>query len=115
MFVFFFSFKDEFNEKLLNPDLKDEQLERLQLTGRKLFEIFFIRNSPDCIQFGTESESRMKTIVYGNVDDIVQLRTCPTLFEAYDHVMDTLENKILTRFYRSEEVDSFDSYFEEDF
>jgi len=94
---------DEFNEKLLNPDLKDEQLERLQLTGRKLFEIFFIRNSPDCIQFGTESESRMKTIVYGNVDDIVQLRTCPTLFEAYDHVMDTLENKILTRFYRSEE------------
>lgn len=86
--------------------MKREQLERLQLTARKLFEIFFFRHSPDRIQFGTESESQMKKIVYGNIEDIVLLRTCPTLFEAYDHVMDTLENKILIRFYRSEEVSS---------
>jgi len=94
---------DEFNEKLLNPDLKRDQLERLQLTGRKLFDIFFSGNSPDRIHFGAESKIQMKKIVYGNVEDIVLLRTCPTLFEAYDHVMDVLENKILIRFYRSSE------------
>ena len=99
-----FKLTDEFNEKLLNPDLKRDQLERLQLTGRKLFDIFFSGNSPDRIHFGAESKIQMKKIVYGNVEDIVLLRTCPTLFEAYDHVMDVLENKILIRFYRSSEV-----------
>ncbi|KAI9555168.1 hypothetical protein GHT06_017683 [Daphnia sinensis] len=94
---------DEFNEKLLNPDLKPEQMERLQLMGQKMFEIYFCHTSPDCIGFENESKREMKAIVYASTADIVRLRTSPTLFEAYDYVMDILEKKILPRFYRSPE------------
>ena len=111
LFVLFHSFSslvfiDEFNEKLLNPDLNSEQLNELQVTGQKLFEIFFSRNSPDRIPFKEDSENQLKTFVYGNIENIVLLRTSPTLFEAYEHVMDVLENHILVRFYRSSEVTS---------
>ena len=95
---------DEFNEKLLNPDLKFEQMKRLQLMGQKMFEIYFCHASPDCIGFENDSKNQMKSIVYADTADIVRLRTSPTLFQAYDHVMDILENKMMPRFYRSPEV-----------
>lgn len=95
---------DEFNEKLLNPDLKLEQMERLQSMGQKMFEIYFSSKSLDCIGFGTESSRQMQSIVYSEPAEIVRLRTSPILFQAYDYVMDKLEQKILPRFYRSPEV-----------
>lgn len=74
--------------------------------GQKMFEIYFCHTSPDCIGFENESKREMKAIVYASTADIVRLRTSPTLFEAYDYVMDILEKKILPRFYRSPEVDT---------
>ena len=47
---------------------------------------FFSDTSSDCVGFSKESEAQMKLIVYGATKDIVLLRTCPTLFQAYDHV-----------------------------
>lgn len=97
-------FLDEFNEKLLNPDIKSEQIERLQVMGQKMFEIYFCSKSPDCIGFGNESIEQMQTIVYSSSSEITRLRTSPILFQAYDHVMDKLEQNFLPRFYRSPEV-----------
>ncbi|XP_046464686.1 sorting nexin-14-like isoform X1 [Daphnia pulex] len=94
---------DEFNEKLLNPDLKPEQMKRLQLMGQKMFAMYFCHSSPDCIGFENESKNQMKSIVYASATEIVRLRTSSTLFQAYDYVMDILETKILPRFYRSPE------------
>lgn len=79
-------------------------MERLQLMGQKMFEIYFCQTSPDCIGFENESQHKMKAIVYGSITEIVRLRTSSTLFQAYDYVMDILEKKILPRFYRSPEV-----------
>lgn len=79
-------------------------MERLKLMGQKMFQIYFCQLSPDCIGFENESKDQMKSIVYASASDIVRLRTSPTLFQAYDHVMDILEHKILPRFYRSPEV-----------
>lgn len=98
------SFPDEFNEKLLNPDLTLEQKKRLQFMGQKMYEIYFSHKSPDHIDFGHESLDRMEKIVLGKAEDIVLLRTSPTLFSAYDHVMDIMEQTLLPRFYRSPEV-----------
>ena len=88
----------------MNPDLKPEQMKRLQLMGQKMFEMYFCDSSPDCIGFENESKNQMKSIVYASSSEIVRLRTSSTLFQAYDHVMDILETKILHRFYRSPEV-----------
>lgn len=69
-----------------------------------MFEMYFCDSSPDCIGFENESKNQMKSIVYASSSEIVRLRTSSTLFQAYDHVMDILETKILHRFYRSPEV-----------
>lgn len=63
-----------------------EQMKNLQYMGQKMHENFFSNSSVDCVGFSKESEAQMKTIVYGDTKDIVLLRTCPTLFQAYDHV-----------------------------
>lgn len=88
----------------MNPDLKSDQLEKLRVMGQKMYEIFFRRGSSDCIGFERDSKHQMKAIVYGRVEDVVLLRTTPTLFEAYEHVMNILEQRIIPRFYRSREV-----------
>lgn len=80
-------------------------MKRLQLMGQKMYEIYFSSVSADCIDFDDDSRDQMKRIVFSQAaEDIVLLRTSPTLFKAYDHVMDIMEQKLLCRFYRSPEV-----------
>lgn len=69
-----------------------------------MFEIYFRPTSPDCIGFGKESIDQMQNIVYSSPSEITRLRTSPILFQAYDYVMDKLEQNFLPRFYRSPEV-----------
>jgi hypothetical protein len=61
-------------------------MKNLQFMGQKMHENFFTYTSVDCVGFSKESEAQMKLIVYGATKDIILLRTCPTLFQAYDHV-----------------------------
>ncbi len=72
--------------------------------GQKMNEIYFCPKSSDCIGFDEELRNQMEAIVSNEPEHIVQLRTSPTLFKAYDHVMDILEQKLIPRFYRSPEV-----------
>lgn len=81
-------------------------MQRLQTMGKKMFEMYFQKGSPDSIGFSNDSVDQMKLIVYGGLKDIVRLRTSPTLFQAYEHVIDIMEKNIVPRFYRSSEVGS---------
>lgn len=72
--------------------------------GRKMFEMYFHQGSPDSIGFSSNSVEQMESIVNGELSDIVRLRTSPTLFQAYEHVVDIMEKSIIPRFYRSSEV-----------
>lgn len=97
---------DDFNEKLLNPEMKPEQAKELQVSAQSMFNIFIRQGSADAILFrcGDDFQSRMESIVFSrDSNDVVQLRTSPILFQAYEYAMEVLEHHLMHRFHRSPE------------
>lgn len=79
-------------------------MQKLQIMGKMMFEMYFTKRSTDSIGFSNDSVDQMESIVFGETKDIVRLRTSPTLFQAYEHVIEVMETSIIPRFYRSSEV-----------
>ncbi|XP_054719236.1 sorting nexin-14-like [Uloborus diversus] len=93
---------DEFNSRILNPDLTKEELEALHLQAQQMYNTYFASHALDRINFDDDIVQEIKNIIAGPPENVVKLRTTTPLYRAYDHVYKLLENTYCPMFLQSE-------------
>lgn len=99
-----FCFLDEFNNKLLTPDLAKEQLEELHAEAMTLYREYL---NKDCINFIGCSDDIIVdflSLLQNGVYSVTKLRTSKPLFQAYEYTFTVLETVWLPAFFHSNEV-----------
>ncbi|XP_067145190.1 sorting nexin-14-like isoform X2 [Centruroides vittatus] len=93
---------DDFNARILNPDLSLEEMKELQKEAQNMYNTYFAPNAVDKIKFSDDIVEQIRNVIYGPVEDIVKLRTTSPLFRAYDHAYNLLENTFCPLFHQSD-------------
>nr|CAD7202115.1 unnamed protein product [Timema douglasi] len=94
---------EEFNRKMLTPDLGKLDLENLYREAWDLFSVYFSPVSPDRILFNPAVVEGMRRILQEPPENIVKLRTTPPLFQAYEYAYSLLENNLCPLFHQSDD------------
>uniref|UniRef100_A0A8B9L979 Sorting nexin-14 n=1 Tax=Astyanax mexicanus TaxID=7994 RepID=A0A8B9L979_ASTMX len=94
---------EEFNDKILCPELSDAEKLMLHEEVRKIYETYCLDESVDKIQFDPFIVEEIKNIAEGPYSGVVKLQTMRCLFEAYEHVLSLLENVFTPMFCHSDE------------
>ncbi|XP_046877125.1 sorting nexin-14 isoform X2 [Hypomesus transpacificus] len=94
---------EEFNDKILSPDLSDAELQRLHGEVQHIYETYCLEESIDKISFDTFIVEEIRNIAQGPYMGVVQLQTMRCLFEAYEHVLSLLEGVFTPLFCHSDE------------
>lgn len=125
-------FPEEFNDRILCPELSDPQKKMLHEELKKIYETYCLDESVDKIRFDpfiveeirnskwqgsvrhrqTSATVRPVThpclfdlpVAEGPYTEVVKLQTMRCLFEAYEHVLSLLENVFTPMFCHSDEV-----------
>uniref|UniRef100_A0A8C7M1A2 Sorting nexin 14 n=1 Tax=Oncorhynchus mykiss TaxID=8022 RepID=A0A8C7M1A2_ONCMY len=86
---------EEFNDKILCPELSDSELQRLhgEVIDKISFDPFII-----------EEIRNSKLFAQGPYEGVVKLQTMHCLFEAYEHVLSLLESVFTPMFCHSDEL-----------
>lgn len=98
---------DDFNNRLLRPDLSKKQLEELHSEALNLYKEYLSKN---CVNFIGCSEDIVEDyycLIKGGVYNVAKLRTSKPLFQAYEHTFNVLETVWLPSFFHSNEVIQF--------
>ncbi|KFM77680.1 Sorting nexin-14, partial [Stegodyphus mimosarum] len=93
---------DEFNTRILNPDLTKEELEALHLQAQQMYNTYFASHALDRINFDDDIVQEIKSIIAGPPENVIKLRTTTPLFRAYDHAYKLLENTYCPMFLQSD-------------
>ncbi|XP_034243471.1 sorting nexin-14-like isoform X2 [Thrips palmi] len=91
---------EEFNRKMLTPDISSEEKDLLYKDAMDLYSVYFNPVSPDSIGLPSDIVENMKQVL---TDDVGKLRTSPPLFQAYEHAYSILENKLCPLFHASDD------------
>ncbi|TRY59164.1 hypothetical protein DNTS_032412 [Danionella cerebrum] len=94
---------EEFNDRILCPDLSDEEMMRLHEEVKKIYETYCLEESIDKISFDPFIVEEIHSIAQGPFRDVVKLQTMRCLFEAYEHVLCLLEKVFTPMFCHSDE------------
>ncbi|TKS75307.1 Sorting nexin-14 [Collichthys lucidus] len=94
---------EEFNDKILSPDLSDAELQRLHGEVLHIYETYCLDESIDKISFDKFIVEEIRNIATGPYGDVVKLQTMHCLFEAYEHVLSLLERVFTPMFCHSDE------------
>ncbi|XP_067098506.1 sorting nexin-14 isoform X3 [Osmerus mordax] len=94
---------EEFNDKILSPDLSDAELQRLHGEVQHIYETYCLEESIDKISFDTFIVEEIRNIAQGPYMGVVKLQTMRCLFEAYEHVLSLLEGVFTPLFCHSDE------------
>ncbi|XP_030645866.1 sorting nexin-14 isoform X2 [Chanos chanos] len=94
---------EEFNDKILRPELSDSEKLILHEEVKKIYETYCLDESVDKIRFDPFIVEEIKNIAEGPFTDVVKLQTMRCLFEAYEHVLSLLENVFTPMFCHSDE------------
>ncbi|XP_033504819.1 sorting nexin-14-like isoform X3 [Epinephelus lanceolatus] len=94
---------EEFNDKILSPDLSDSELQRLHGEVQHIYETYCLDESIDKISFDQFIVDEIRNIAKGPYTGVVKLQTMPCLFEAYEHVLSLLERVFTPMFCHSDE------------
>ncbi|KAL4649027.1 sorting nexin-14 isoform X2 [Arapaima gigas] len=94
---------EEFNDKILRPELSDSEMHSLHEEVRQIYETYCLDESIDKIRFDPSIVNEIQNIAQGCYSDVVKLQTLPCLFEAYEHVLNMLENIFTPMFCHSDE------------
>ncbi|XP_037606254.1 sorting nexin-14-like isoform X2 [Sebastes umbrosus] len=94
---------EEFNDKILSPDLKDSELQRLHGEVLHIYETYCLDESIDKISFDPFIVEEIRNIAKGPYVAVVKLQTMRCLFEAYEHVLSLLERVFTPMFCHSDE------------
>ncbi|XP_072545333.1 sorting nexin-14-like isoform X2 [Salminus brasiliensis] len=94
---------EEFNDKILRPELSDAEKLMLHEEVKKIYETYCLDESVDKIRFDPFIVEEIKNIAEGPYIGVVKLQTMRCLFEAYEHVLSLLENVFTPMFCHSDE------------
>ncbi|XP_015265046.1 PREDICTED: sorting nexin-14 isoform X1 [Gekko japonicus] len=94
---------EEFNNKILQPELPDSEKMTLHEEVQKIYRTYCLDESIDKIQFDPFIVEEIKSIAEGPYDEVVKLQTMRCFFEAYEHVLCLLENVFTPMFCHSSE------------
>ncbi|XP_040205986.1 sorting nexin-14 isoform X1 [Rana temporaria] len=94
---------EEFNDKILRPELSDEEKLSLHEEVKKIYQTYCLEESIDKIRFDPFIVEEIQRIAEGPYQEVVKLQTMRCLFEAYEHVLSLLENVFTPMFCHSDE------------
>ncbi|XP_064189658.1 sorting nexin-14-like isoform X1 [Anguilla rostrata] len=94
---------EEFNDKILCPELSDSEMLMLHEEVKKIYETYCLEESVDKIRFDPFIVEEIQNIAEGPYTGVVRLQTMRCLFEAYEHVLSLLENVFTPMFCHSDE------------
>ncbi|XP_029965991.1 sorting nexin-14 isoform X2 [Salarias fasciatus] len=94
---------EEFNDKILRPELSDSELQRLHGEVVHIYQTYCLDESIDKISFDPFIVEEIKNIADGPYGGVVKLQTMTCLFEAYEHVLSLLEKVFTPMFCHSDE------------
>ncbi|KTF73017.1 hypothetical protein cypCar_00026747 [Cyprinus carpio] len=94
---------EEFNDRILCPELSDTEKQRLHEEVQKIYETYCLEESIDKISFDPFIIEEIHNIAQGPYTGVVKLQTMRCLFEAYEHVLSLLENVFTPMFCHSDE------------
>ncbi|XP_047429236.1 sorting nexin-14-like isoform X2 [Mugil cephalus] len=94
---------EEFNDKILSPDLSDAELQRLHGEVVHIYETYCLDESIDKISFDPFIVEEIRNVAKGPYGEVVKLQTMRCLFEAYEHVLSLLEKVFTPMFCHSDE------------
>ncbi|XP_032356265.1 sorting nexin-14 isoform X7 [Etheostoma spectabile] len=94
---------EEFNDKILCPELSDTEKIMLHEEVKKIYETYCLDESVDKIRFDPFIVEEIRNIAEGPYAEVVKLQTMRCLFEAYEHVLSLLENVFTPMFCHSDE------------
>ncbi|KAM4771617.1 sorting nexin-14 isoform 2-T2 [Rhinophrynus dorsalis] len=94
---------EEFNDKILRPELTDEEMLSLHEEVQKIYQTYCLEESIDKISFDSFIVEEIQRIAEGPYREVVKLQTMRCLFEAYEHVLSLLENVFTPMFCHSDE------------
>ncbi|XP_036438260.1 sorting nexin-14 isoform X1 [Colossoma macropomum] len=94
---------EEFNDKILCPELSDSEMERLHGEVQNIYETYCLEESIDKISFDPFIIEEICSIAEGPYTGVVKLQKMRCLFEAYEHVLSLLENVFTPLFCHSDE------------
>ncbi|XP_051816972.1 sorting nexin-14 isoform X2 [Acanthochromis polyacanthus] len=94
---------EEFNDKILSPELRDAELQRLHGEVLHIYETYCLDESIDKISFDPFIVEEIRNIAKGPYTGVVKLQTMRCLFEAYEHVLSLLERVFTPMFCHSDE------------
>ncbi|XP_041716762.1 sorting nexin-14 isoform X3 [Coregonus clupeaformis] len=94
---------EEFNDKILCPELSDSELLCLHREVQHLYETYCLEESVDKISFDPFIIEEIRNIAQGPYEGVVKLQTMHCLFEAYEHVLSLLESVFTPMFCHSDE------------
>lgn len=98
---------DDFNVKLLTPDLSKKQVEELHMDAVKLYKDYLDKGSFNCISCPSNILQDFDYLVqeYYSFEKLTKLSKL--LYKAYDYIVVLLETVWLPKFFHSTEVSSF--------
>ncbi|KAM5163947.1 sorting nexin-14 isoform 2-T2 [Mantella aurantiaca] len=94
---------EEFNDRILRPELSDEEKLSLHDEVKKIYQTYCLEESIDKIRFDPFIVEEIQRIAEGPYKEVVKLQTMRCLFEAYEHVLSLLENVFTPMFCHSDE------------
>ncbi|XP_019940508.2 sorting nexin-14 isoform X4 [Paralichthys olivaceus] len=94
---------EEFNDRILCPELSDSEKMMLHEEVKKIYETYCLDESVDKIRFDPFIVEEIRNIAEGPYEEVVKLQTMRCLFEAYEHVLSLLENVFTPMFCHSDE------------
>lgn len=94
---------EEFNDKILCPELTDSAMLSLHKEVIKIYETYCLDESIDKIRFDPFIVEEIRNIAEGPYQGVVKLQTMRCLFEAYEHVLSLLEKVFTPMFCHSDE------------
>ncbi|XP_017295480.1 sorting nexin-14 [Kryptolebias marmoratus] len=94
---------EEFNNKILNPELSDSELQRLHGEVVHIHDTYCLDESLDKISFDSFIVEEIRSIARGPYVEVVKLQKMTCLFKAYEHVLSLLEKVFTPMFCHSDE------------
>ncbi|KAK5642032.1 hypothetical protein RI129_008199 [Pyrocoelia pectoralis] len=94
---------EEFNNKLLVPDMSKKQLESLHTEALNIYKIYFDHRSDDYVGCGQDIELNLWQLLQEGVYNVAKLQTSEPLYKAYDFAFNILERDWLPQFFHSNE------------
>lgn len=92
---------EEFNRKMLTPDISAEDKDLLSKDAMDLFSVYFNPKSPDSIGLPPDIINSMLEVL--SEEDVDKLRTSRPLYQAYDFAYNTLKKEYCPMFHASDE------------